>query len=103
MTWLSVIWDVFSSVKADISLYMGSLLLCVKKILPVLLGIGIVWTPMITQRRKSDVFSFTLSKCLKENIAVDLEKKKEDTIYTFYYVALQHMVEFNIDYTKKQI
>lgn len=39
---------------------------------------------MITQRRKSDVFSFTLSKCLKENIAVDLEKKKRG--YNLYHL-----------------
>lgn len=37
------------------------------------------------------MFSFTLFKCLKENIAVDKEKK--NTIYAIHYMALQHMVQ----------
>lgn len=74
-----------------------SVAMCEKEILRVLLGIGIVWTPMITQRKKSFVFSFTLSECLKENIAVDREKNLKIPFMPFT------MWLYNADYMKRQI
>lgn len=38
------------------------------------------------------MFSFTLFKCLKENIAVDKEKN-ENKVYAMHYMALQHVVQ----------